>query len=646
MDNTKDIAKLRNVVDPKYFFWLNNGESISSIDGLIEALENMDEDLFRHHVNEQKNDFSDWVNNCLNDKELASLLAATLDKSQMIDILKGEIIEKEEPVQETEEILEKEEPSISDLNADLGNLTDKIEQRKDIYIKNIISKEQITERQRILDELLESKDKKLRQKEEELKEKDQELLARISNLSKDELDHERTRIQIKDEEDEINQFIKDKQHLITDREILIKEKDTQLNMERSDAQTMIRELEKREADLLKNEELLLETKGELERNMLRLEEKEDEIKEEGRLIGKQRDSWNQEEKNIISQLRTLKIELGQEERRKDKLFNEIHNIEAREKAVSEKEKDIGLMQDQLEHEKDLIEQKKTTLKDDRETLEQKEQAQKERKLDIEMESKKQKEEERMVKARMADLENKKALIQQEEKDLMKQIEEKERKLDSMEDQIEAIQKGKDNSIQRERQLTALKEKAMDEYRKFNEKIISLTKKEKELDKREHGIFEREVKARRLLEDAKRAEKGRKVNGLLSRFNIGTKPSDPLEGATKTEELNAIKEGEKHITELSKKVDRVRTLIQSDEIEKADKESIEISEDVKEIEEKGKQLEKVISLIDQVIKEVKKQKLDDARRTYQRLKKEYDKLEDYEKHTLYEEVMELYHILKE
>jgi hypothetical protein len=62
-------------------FYLADGRKLKSLVELTEALENMTEDVFRHHVNEAKNDFSNWINDVFKDKELAQDMKDVRDKA-------------------------------------------------------------------------------------------------------------------------------------------------------------------------------------------------------------------------------------------------------------------------------------------------------------------------------------------------------------------------------------------------------------------------------------------------------------------------------------------------------------------------------------------------------------------------------------
>ncbi len=61
---------LSEVKHPDHYFYLNNGISIKSFGELSDHLKEIDEKTFREHVNEERNDFSEWVSNILVDKTL------------------------------------------------------------------------------------------------------------------------------------------------------------------------------------------------------------------------------------------------------------------------------------------------------------------------------------------------------------------------------------------------------------------------------------------------------------------------------------------------------------------------------------------------------------------------------------------------
>jgi len=62
-------------------FYLKDGRKIKNLLELTEAFESMTEDVFRHHVNEMRNDFSTWVNDVFEDKDLAKDIQDIRDKT-------------------------------------------------------------------------------------------------------------------------------------------------------------------------------------------------------------------------------------------------------------------------------------------------------------------------------------------------------------------------------------------------------------------------------------------------------------------------------------------------------------------------------------------------------------------------------------
>lgn len=76
--NTKKTNKeVLICVDGEHCFWTNDGQILSSIADLRDALHRMNEEVFAHHVTREKNDFADWVEQVLHDAELSQALRRT-----------------------------------------------------------------------------------------------------------------------------------------------------------------------------------------------------------------------------------------------------------------------------------------------------------------------------------------------------------------------------------------------------------------------------------------------------------------------------------------------------------------------------------------------------------------------------------------
>lgn len=69
-------------------FIVADGNRIKSILELARALETMSEEVFRHHVNDARNDFSNWVRDVFNDNAVADELAKAKDKAGELVLLR------------------------------------------------------------------------------------------------------------------------------------------------------------------------------------------------------------------------------------------------------------------------------------------------------------------------------------------------------------------------------------------------------------------------------------------------------------------------------------------------------------------------------------------------------------------------------
>ena len=58
----------------KECFWTTDGTILQDLDQLQLALGTMDDEVFLHHVNKEKNDFADWIEHVLGDSECAKAL--------------------------------------------------------------------------------------------------------------------------------------------------------------------------------------------------------------------------------------------------------------------------------------------------------------------------------------------------------------------------------------------------------------------------------------------------------------------------------------------------------------------------------------------------------------------------------------------
>ncbi len=65
------IRKWQNQVPDDKVFWCCDGRVFRNLRDLAEALKEMSGELYKHHVNSEKNDFSNWVHDVVGDVTLA-----------------------------------------------------------------------------------------------------------------------------------------------------------------------------------------------------------------------------------------------------------------------------------------------------------------------------------------------------------------------------------------------------------------------------------------------------------------------------------------------------------------------------------------------------------------------------------------------
>ena len=85
-----DEAKyyLRSIEDSQAF-WINNGPIVKNVEDLHGALNDIDQNTFRHHVGSDHNDFHIWITEVVGDQELAKNFGKR--KAKMLSSLKARI---------------------------------------------------------------------------------------------------------------------------------------------------------------------------------------------------------------------------------------------------------------------------------------------------------------------------------------------------------------------------------------------------------------------------------------------------------------------------------------------------------------------------------------------------------------------------
>ncbi len=76
-----------NVPEFKDFVTLD-GSKLKNMSDFAEKLENMDDHVYKHHVDKKKNDFSQWVGDVMEDGELAEALVGKEQQEAHVTVLK------------------------------------------------------------------------------------------------------------------------------------------------------------------------------------------------------------------------------------------------------------------------------------------------------------------------------------------------------------------------------------------------------------------------------------------------------------------------------------------------------------------------------------------------------------------------------
>ena len=74
-------------VPQEYVFWCCDGQILKNLKQLRDAFSVMSEDTFAYHVNEAKNDFSNWVKDIIKDEVLASDMLKATSKTKSAKIV-------------------------------------------------------------------------------------------------------------------------------------------------------------------------------------------------------------------------------------------------------------------------------------------------------------------------------------------------------------------------------------------------------------------------------------------------------------------------------------------------------------------------------------------------------------------------------
>lgn len=93
---TKRIRKKKAFerIPEENFFVLADGRRVDHYVTLAHLLENMEENVIRHHVNELRHDFANWINDVFSEEDLAKKIAVVSDPEKIRLIIYKHVIDK------------------------------------------------------------------------------------------------------------------------------------------------------------------------------------------------------------------------------------------------------------------------------------------------------------------------------------------------------------------------------------------------------------------------------------------------------------------------------------------------------------------------------------------------------------------------
>jgi len=93
-DAKKKARDIIDDADSEHYFYLCDGTVIKNVLELSKNIERMNDEVFCYHVNNEKNDFSNWIRDVYNDENLAKSMLETKDKDKTQIVLLKALIER------------------------------------------------------------------------------------------------------------------------------------------------------------------------------------------------------------------------------------------------------------------------------------------------------------------------------------------------------------------------------------------------------------------------------------------------------------------------------------------------------------------------------------------------------------------------
>jgi hypothetical protein len=91
-DVAKKIRRQKNAktISPEEYFYLKGGKVLKNLSDLKTAISTITEEEFLHHVNENKNDFAEWVTLSLGDESLGKKIYSANSRQDLLELVENE----------------------------------------------------------------------------------------------------------------------------------------------------------------------------------------------------------------------------------------------------------------------------------------------------------------------------------------------------------------------------------------------------------------------------------------------------------------------------------------------------------------------------------------------------------------------------